>query len=271
MQTYVISLPNARERRAFQTLQLSELHLHFQIIDAVTAQDLGTQDNRISVDQWERPLMPTEIACFFSHYNLWKRIAQDSAPALILEDDAIVSNQLPIFLDHIQYLSNIDHLSLETRSRKKLVGRTVSLDRSLGMAPLYQDRTGAAAYLLWPQGARILVDRCLRHGAAITDALISNEYRLHSWQAVPALAVQSDVAVDYGLSSELLTHSYIQANDCKANYAAHGIESFFYRARRIISQLRLVFRLVSKMTISRRASIPLDPTHFKNAGLFKNN
>lgn len=264
MRIYLISLVNADERRSFQARQLGKLQLPFEVFNAVTVHELGNQDPGVAVDQWERPLMPTEVACFFSHYSLWKRIAQNTTPALVLEDDAIISDQLPALINQVKHLKNIDHLCLETRLRKKLLGRSIPVSGGIELAPLYQDRTGAAAYILWPEGARLLVERCTRKGAAIADALISSEYRLRSWQAVPALVVQSDVAGAYGLQTPLKTHSYIQAHDSRFNYRINGIRSLSFKLRRIQGQLKLAIRWIRKMPQSRRQLVGIDKTRFES-------
>lgn len=257
MQTFVISLANAYERRAFQQAQLYNLGISFHFIDAVSAEYLSNHDLTIALNRWERPLMPTEVACFFSHYNLWLRIAKSDEPALILEDDAILADQLPLFLTHLQNTQGIEHLSLETRLRKKLIGLPQHLSNDLSIAPLYQDRTGAAAYILWPKGAQKLIIKAKQQGAALADAFISNNYQLHSWQVLPALALQADVAEHYNVLSTLKTHSYIQANDCKANYAAKGLQGMRYKLRRLQGQLRLACRLLSRITHARHILVPM--------------
>lgn len=199
--------------------------------------------------------MPTEIACFFSHYTLWHRIANGSRPSLILEDDVILSHHLPDFLKQIQHLDGIDHLTLETRLRKKLLGPIHSLNNNLGVARLYQDRTGAAAYILWPEGARLLLKRAKEKGAALADAFISCEYKLCSWQATPALAIQSDVACNYGLQPDLKTHSYIQSDSKKNSHSTHRSAIYRYKIKRILGQLRLAIRFISYINKSHRTHV----------------
>lgn len=262
MKAYVISLAASGERRQFQQAQLRALGVPFEIVDAVSTQTLSSVAPQVATDGWERPLMPTEVACFHSHFQLWRRIAQDKMPALILEDDAILSQHLPAFLAMAQDLQDVDHLSLETRLRKKRIGPVRPLDTGLGMAPLYQDRTGAAAYILWPSGAHLLCQQAQLHGAALADALISNLYQLRSWQSVPALAVQSDVAAKYGIVSPLQTHSYIQANDHKANHRARGLQAVRFKVRRITAQLKQALRYVTTMSHAQRVFVAVHATGF---------
>lgn len=244
MKAYVISLPASQERRRFQTEQLTRLGIEHIIFDAVGVSNFGSVDPSIALDQWERALMPTEVACFFSHYQLWQIIARSEQPALVLEDDALLSDKVTTFLGLMQNLKGVDHITLENRLRKKLLGSYQALGSKLGIARLFQDRTGAAAYILWPSGAKLLVNHAHMNGAALADAFIGNFYSLNSWQAVPALAVQSDVAAQYGIHSPLQTHSYIQANDSKANYQKTGFSAFRFKLRRLKAQLKLAKRFV---------------------------
>lgn len=262
MITYVISLLTSDERRSFQRLQLTRLGLEHVIVDAVGVEQLVNIEPSIRLDGWERPFMPTEVACFLSHYNLWKLIACSDQPALILEDDALLSIQVPDYLRQIQNHQAIDHLSLETRLRKKLLGPTQTFNNRLGLARLFQDRTGAAAYILWPTGARKLLAHVNANGAALADACISNLYTLNSWQAVPALAVQSDIAKQYGIISALQTHSYIQANDKRANYKATGQDARIFKLRRVLSQFKQALRFLRHIFHAQRIKVCVDVQNF---------
>lgn len=264
MEIHIISLLKATERRDFQRAQFARIKLPFEFFDAVTINEIDQQEVRIKKDGWERPLMPTEVACFLSHLRLWMRVAKGEDAVLILEDDAIVADSLPDFISHIGSLDNVDHLSLETRGRKKLIGSVQSIGGTLGIAPLYQDRTGAAAYVLWPSGAQALVDQCLKNGAALADAFISSNYRIRSWQAIPALCVQSDMSEYYGLENKLQTHSYIQENDTKSNYKAIGSLRWIFKARRLLGQLSMARRWSQKVFISTRVLVDVHRLPYKS-------
>jgi GR25 family glycosyltransferase involved in LPS biosynthesis len=48
--------------------------------------------NETHVKKFGRRITPTEYCCAKSHYMIWKDVAQSNKSALILEDDAIISN-----------------------------------------------------------------------------------------------------------------------------------------------------------------------------------
>lgn len=206
--------------------------------------------------------MPTEKACFLSHVKVWVRVSLQQEPALVLEDDVLLSDRLPVFLKACERLAETEHISLETRLRKKIFSRPKPLIEDISMARLYQDRTGAAAYVLWPQGAKRLLARLESKGAALADAFISTAYSLRSLQVVPALAIQSDVAAFYGVANSLETHSYIQAQGNRSGHEAHGRQMWVYKGRRIWGQLRLGLRVLTHLFRARRRHVLPDPKGF---------
>ena len=103
MDIYVISLIDAHERRAAITKQLDKLGLAFEFFDACTGAD-GYQPffdgyNAATYQiHSRRDALPGEIGCYASHLSLWQRCAQTGKPIVIIEDDAILTEQLPAAL-----------------------------------------------------------------------------------------------------------------------------------------------------------------------------
>jgi glycosyl transferase family 25 len=104
MEIYVISLAGAHERRAAITKQLEKLGLAFEFFDACTGAD-GYQpffDGYTAATyriHSRRDALPGEIGCYASHLSLWQRCAQAGRPMVIIEDDAILTDQLPVALE----------------------------------------------------------------------------------------------------------------------------------------------------------------------------
>ena len=119
---------------------------------------------------WQRPLRNTEVACYFSHRSAWQKIINNSMPALILEDDALLSKCVPELLNSFTNKQNVDFISLEVAGRKKFIskiGENIVCNSKLYR--LYQDRNGAAGYVLWPSGAKeITSTRKLEIGIALS-------------------------------------------------------------------------------------------------------
>lgn len=233
----VINMASATARMEIMARQLDHLGLDWARQEAVTPQTLSPPADAAMWQRWQRPLRVTEMALTASHLAAWEQV--DNAPILVLEDDALLSAGLRDFLTKIRDLEGLDHVSLETRGRRKL------LDRAPGPVwPMWQDRTGSAAYVVWPAGARALVARA-HEIAAPSDALIS-ETQMRSHQAVPAMAIQIDICAAYGISPPLETASLIDAASKPPVPKGAG-----FRRRRILGQLGMGLTALSHPSAAR--------------------
>lgn len=137
MKIYVISLETSDERKAALKKAFPQHYDHFIFINAVDGRNLTTTEYfklvRPNLYENNRLLSPAEVGCALTHMQVYEKIIQDNAPAIILEDDvigndealeksiAIAKNTLPeevIFLggyDHIKEAKNI-YLSATTEN-----------------------------------------------------------------------------------------------------------------------------------------------------------
>ena len=198
----VINLDSAKERLSFQQKQLDVLGIDYQRWQANSVDSLTDDEYEKWSNDWQRKLRRTEVACFLSHYRAWQYIANSGQSFLVLEDDALLSQDLPDTLLEISANQDIkyDHITFETRGRKKLISKQeVKISDNVLLQELFLDKTGAAAYLLTPKGAGILIEQVHKHGAGLADALLCHTKPLKSMQSVPALAIQMDMAKHYYL------------------------------------------------------------------------
>ena len=234
MRALVLNLATATDRLKFMGQQLDALGISWERIEAVTPATLSPPASDRVWHGWERPLRTTEMATCATHIAAWMRIRDLDTPCLVLEDDALLDSGVPALLAALDYeKTGFDHLSLETRGRRKLVDRTPHPD--LPIRRLRLDRTGAAAYVLWRSGARKLLARADR-ARGLADGMICAAFELDSWQADPALAIQLDRCAAHGLTPPLVTASQIDA----APKPDRGGASF--RIRRLAAQLAMGLR-----------------------------
>lgn len=196
-QTLVLNLASEPTRLAFQLEQAQRLGLECQRIPAVTPDTVDPAPGDPYWTTWERPLRLTEMAALCTHQLAWQHVVSSGVPALILEDDAILHPAVSVLLDQIGDTECFEHVTFETRGRHKLIGKKSVPD--LPLHRLWLDRSGAAAYHLHPLGAVKLLSRAAQT-CGLADAVICAASNLHSWQAVPALAVQFDMAEQHGVS-----------------------------------------------------------------------
>jgi glycosyl transferase family 25 len=206
MRALVINLAPETQRLAFQRVQAERLGLGLDVLPAVCVAQLPKQSIDLDWTRWQRPLRDVERACLLSHRLAWQRVIALGGPILILEDDAWLMPSAAPFLAQAAQLMGMEHLSLETRGRKKLLG--AAHPQLPGLRRLWLDRTGAAAYVLWPEGARKLLERSTKV-PALADAVMVEAPHLKRWQATPAQAIQIDMAARYGLTPPIAVCSTI--------------------------------------------------------------
>lgn len=254
MRTLIINLARSTDRMAFMQGQMARLAMAWERIEAVTPATLSPPPEDPAWHRWQRPMRVTEMALCASHMAAWRRVIALGEPCLVLEDDAVLAASVPAILDRIAALDGLDHVSLETRSRKKLVARRMHPDAPIRR--LWQDRTGSAAYVVFPQGARLLLAHAERAGAP-SDALISSTYAMRSWQADPALAVQLDQCAAYGLPQPIATASLIDVVGKPGFPPGTPLaRRLAFRARRIGAQLRMGLRHVRRLPGALRRQVP---------------
>ena len=251
MKIFIINLSSAVERRQFQQEQFSKLGLDYEILNATSIHDISNETYAKHYQDWQRPLLNTEVACYFSHRSAWQKIINNNSPALILEDDALLSIHTPEILNSINALPDIDLIQLETRGRKKLIkshGLTVSFTHVIHR--LYQDRTGAAGYILWPSGAKKLLEHEILYGIGLADAHIASCYSLIGYQVEPAVVIQLDQCNYYNVKNPYakdLSSSTISNNDRNSK------KLFYFQMKRLFAQLKIGLQ-VAKM-LNRKSSM----------------
>lgn len=263
----IINLKKSKDRLEFQKKQFAKLGLHFEVLEAVSVVDLSERQYQELGFGWQRPLRKVEVACFLSHQKAWEKIVKDQKPALILEDDAVLGSHLPELLKKIEQdvVDGVDLINFEARSRKKIISKEVmyTLESvNTQLYALYQDRTGAAGYLLYPSGALKLLKRLEKTAPAIADGFIFSSYELLALQVEPAAIIQEDQLKAYGLISETQFNSTIgRSENFKAVYKSKA-EKRMFRKRRLIGQWHMACRYVQVMFKAQKRFIRLDNDKF---------
>ncbi|WP_445011811.1 glycosyltransferase family 25 protein [Vreelandella stevensii] len=101
---YVLTMRDATRMASIER-QLCPLGIAFQYIDATVLNDL--EDAGLPIDaaaiQQRRGRMLTkgEVSCFLSHRRIWQQVVDAGTPGVILEDDALIERDLPLFLERL--------------------------------------------------------------------------------------------------------------------------------------------------------------------------
>ena len=259
MNIFVINLSGDVERRQFQKQQLFDLGLDYKILNAKSIDDINKETYKKHYYDWQRPLRNTEVACYFSHKSAWNKVIKTDQPALILEDDALLSKCVPELLKSFTNKKNVDFINLEVAGRKKWISK-IGQDTACNskLFRLYQDRNGAAGYILWPSGAKKLLQYELENGIAIADAQIASCNTLLSYQIEPAAMIQLCQCNNYDIpniySDEIQISTVSEPNNPKV-YAIFWI-------KRITAQAKLGLHILSLVIKSKRRHIKLNKENF---------
>ena len=238
MRALVINLTRSRERMDFQTDQLAGLGIDFERVEAIDAVALDTDTYQTKAYDWERPLRDTEVACCLSHTKAWQIVVESNCPHLVLEDDALLCSKTGTLLQALESYQNYDCVNLETRGRPKTVSKKKTpLIEGFKISKLVQDKSGAAAYVLWPDGAKKLLNWIETRGLGLADAIIAAGPNLRHGQIEPAAALQLDCCHLYGIECPLETQTHIHHVD---KPAANMVLRF--RWRRLLAQLKIALR-----------------------------
>jgi glycosyl transferase family 25 len=93
--------------------------------------------------------------------------------------------------------TGIEHVTFEVRNRTKYVA--IKKHPSRPLCSLYQGRRGATAYALWPKGAAKLLAGPIN----LADTVICAAYDIESYQADPALVIQTDQGKIYNIPAPI--------------------------------------------------------------------
>ena len=265
MNILIINLPSSVERLSFQKNQFDSLGLTFSTVKAVSVDDLTEETFDALSTGWERPLRKSEVACFLSHKKAWETALESGQATLILEDDALLSKKTKEILDEVVSLRECDLMTLEVRSRKKIISKQPYYSSAnFNVFNLYQDRTGAAAYILWPSGAEKLLNRAKSTPVGLADAFISSGYELAAFQVEPAPIMQLDQTELYKVETAAKTSSTISAEKRPTLKGTNQKSNFGFKFRRIYSQLRMAFRQISTLHKSQKRYVSVNPQDFSD-------
>lgn len=257
MRALVINLDRATARMVFQRRQLSRLGIEFDRLPAIAVGDPEIPTDESYWSGWQRPLAPSERACLCSHMAAWHRVLDSDAPRLILEDDALLTDDVPAILRAAEAQTGWDLLQLETRQRHKLLSRDNVDVGPVQAHRLYLDRAGAAGYLLWPSGAAKLLARA-RHAPALADAIIATPGLLHAWQTVPAQVIQNDIAESEGVAPQW------PVDASSVSSVGHRVakKSPAQKRRRVLAQAGLGLRGLWGGVVHRKVKVPFAADRF---------
>ncbi len=198
----VITLDDAQARRDVISARLKSLGIHYEFVPGVDGKKLDVQSHP-GYTKWKRriffgrDLSNGELGCILAHRNACEHIVNsDYDIALVLEDDALLSDNLPAVIDGLLVIRDqwdlVRFLGREKnyKSSRKITHLSPSqsmLARQLGIPG------GAYGYLLSSRAARRLVSMTRRNWLPI-DTLHGATWltRLRTFSVIPSPILPND-------------------------------------------------------------------------------
>ncbi|MEG0280599.1 MAG: glycosyltransferase family 25 protein [Morganella sp. (in: enterobacteria)] len=161
MNIFVINLKSDISRRKNIQDQADSLGLDIEFIDAVIGNDISDKTLFEYIHDYPNcKLTKGEIGCAFSHLLIYKKIINENIThALILEDDAIIGNNIHLALNEVAcidqykkpniYLLSKPHSYIENKKLKSIV---------FDIHPI-QDACGAHGYIINNLAAKKMIQR----------------------------------------------------------------------------------------------------------------
>ena len=159
MKTVVINLPNRKDRLA--SFNTNNSNLSYEVFRAFDGNQIsynklleqGFDTNHDWIDPiLKTPLTKGEVGCFLSHWHIWKKCIEKNESILVLEDDAILTEQFDM-----EEISNLPYDFVYLGWRE--MDESEEIDGKL-VKPVYPYWT--LAYLIRPDAARVLVNDVIK-------------------------------------------------------------------------------------------------------------
>lgn len=263
MQILIINLTQSKDRLHQQQVQFKALGLDFTRLPAVSINDIDEQEYQSLAFDGQRPLKQSELACFLSHKKAWQWVLECQQPTLILEDDAVLVKNLGSVLDKIEQLKNIDFVNLEVHGRKKTIAKESAL--AINTYHLYQlfiDRSGAGGYVLFPSGAKVLLNYLHQRAIGLADEFIYDCQALRKYQIEPACILQSDKCEQYGVIPTIIHHSTIAHIKNNTDIQISLLQKIKFKLNRIKTQVKLGLLQLKYLKNGSKRHIAVDKDRF---------
>ena len=265
MKVLLINLDQSKDRLAQQQAQFKDLGLEFERLPAISINDFSEEEYKRMAFGGQRPLKQSELACFLSHKKAWDYIVEHNEPCVVLEDDAILVKDFKNILNDLMQLKELDYVNLEVHGRKKTVAKksTYSLaNNNYNLLEIYIDRSGTGGYVLYPTGAKILLDFMGERAIGLSDEFIHSCYELKAYQIEPAALLQSDKCPEYKVPCKYIHESVIAQVKNKLNFDLTTNEKSQFKMRRIKTQINLGLRQLQYLGFGVKREILVDPNKF---------
>lgn len=250
MRIFIINLDDCFDRLAQQKQQFDKLNLSFKKISATCASKVDETYYHHIQQYAQRPIKKAEVACFLSHKKAWEQVIKADQPCIVLEDDAILVNDFSKILSDIEQLDDVDFINLEVQPRYKIVAKNPShhlSNKDYASYRLFLDKSGTGGYVLFPTGAKKLLNHS-KHHFALADAFIYHCPKLKMYQIEPAALLQDVICPFYDIKPKNFSVSSILSTPDVLSSSFGFKQKILFKKNRIKTQLYLGYHALLSQT-----------------------
>lgn len=166
---FVINLDSSVERLKSMQAQCDRLGLKFERVSAVRGCELSVHDKSkiYSLEQnlkkYDKVLNDGEIGCYLSHIKCWKKLIEEELDyALVLEDDGMLTDELPLFITKLaKSFEHWDYIHLSHGSKVKPVIDSLDMGDGIWLQKTLKLNSTTTGQFISFKGAQKLVSSAL--------------------------------------------------------------------------------------------------------------
>lgn len=224
--------------------QAARLGLDMEFVDGVSVDDLPNRVLQNAANEWTRKIRASDIACTFSHWSVWEKIAAQNEKVCVLEDDVLLSANFKAVLGYIDARQDDWNCvyDLEYANKDHTLARFPTWregELNVVSTRIYKNKRGAAAYVLGPEAARRLLAEARNY--AMMEAFLWTRNWVQQLQIEPCVAVQLDV-FDSSLRFEKDSQTQVMAKAGDALQNSSWVKSKLKRLSLSLNESRQFLR-----------------------------
>lgn len=204
MKVFVVSLKRSVDRRERIQKHLNELDISFEFFDAIDGSIEGFQYSDharpdITKKRKGYALKTSEIACFASHYALWKKSIELNESIVIIEDNVDpIPNAKKLIELSFQYIKKYGYIKLSATQKSKFTD-LVNLTPEYKLGGYEKKTCGTTAYIISPKTAQHFIDNAQEFLEPVDDYM-EKPWRHHAqtYSISPDLFTRADIVSTIG-------------------------------------------------------------------------
>ena len=204
MKVFVVSLKRSVDRRERIQKHLDTLDISFEFFDAIDGSIEGFQ-----YSDHARPLTTkkhkgytlkaNEVACFASHYGLWKKSIELNESIVIIEDNVEpISKAKELIELSFQYINKYGYIKLSATQKSQFTN-IVNLTPEFQLGGYERKTCGTTAYIVSPKVAQRFVDNAHEFLEPVDDYMEKPwRHQVQTYSVSPDLFTRADISSTIG-------------------------------------------------------------------------